>query len=95
METVRSTFSSISSKKEKRFCWERAKFIYVPKVPKPRPSDVSKINKTLGTVNGNIHNRTSSGLPKVPIVASCLRELLIWMPLHPLQKLDFSLSVPS
>ena len=64
-------------KSEKAFVGREQKFIYVPKVPKPRSSDVSKINKTFGTVNGNLHTRTSSGLPKVPIVASCFVEEVI------------------
>ena len=71
METLRSTFSSLSSKIEKTFIGREQKFIYVPKVPKPMLSDVPKVSKTFGTINGNPHNETPSGLPKV---ASCFVE---------------------
>ena len=77
METLRSTFSSLSSKNEKAFIGREKKFIYVPKVPKPMLSDVSKVNKTFVTVNGNLHNGTSSGLPKVSVVASCFVEEIV------------------
>ena len=47
------------------------KFIYVPKMPKPMLSDVSKVSKVFETIDGNLHNESSSGLPKV---ASCFVE---------------------
>ena len=77
METLRSTFSSLNSKNEKAFIGREKKFIYVPKIPKPMFSDVAKVSKTFGTIKGNLHNGTSSGLPKVPIVASCFVEEVI------------------
>ena len=43
-------------------------------MPKPMLSDVSKVSKTFGTINEHPHNETSSGLPEVPIVASCFVE---------------------
>ena len=43
METLRSTFSSLSSKNEKTFIGREQKFIYVPKVTKPMLSDVLKV----------------------------------------------------
>ena len=77
MKTLISTFSSLSSKKEKTFIGREQKFIYVPKVPKPMLSDVSKVSKTFGTVNGRLYNEISSGLPKVPIVSSCFVEEVV------------------
>ena len=71
METLRSTFSSLSSKNEKAFIGREKKFIYISKMPKLMFSDVSKVGKTFGTINGKLHNETSSGLPKV---ASCFVE---------------------
>ena len=70
METLSSTFSSLNSKRETDFVGKEQKFIYFPKMPKPRPSNVYKINGTFATITGDLHNGTSSGLPKVPIVAS-------------------------
>ena len=77
METLSSTFSSLNSKREKAFVAKDHKFIYVPKMPKPRPSNMFKINKTFSTINGDLHNGTSSGLPKFPIVGSCVVEEVI------------------
>ena len=71
METLRSTFSSLNSKNEKAFVGREKKFIYVPKMPKPMLSDVSKVSKSSRTINGNLHNERSSGLPKF---ASCFVE---------------------
>ena len=71
METLKSTFRFLSSKNEKAFIGREQQFIYVPKMPKPMISDVSKVSETFGTVNGNLHNEISSGLPKV---ASCFVE---------------------
>ena len=71
MKTLRSTFSSLSSKNEKAFIGREKKCIYVPNMLKPMFSDVSKVGKTFGTINGNLHNETSSGLPKF---ASCFVE---------------------
>ena len=54
MKTLRSTFSSLSSKNEKAFIGREKKFIYVPKMPKPMFSDVSKVSKTFSsTANGS------------------------------------------
>ena len=36
METLSSTFSSFGFKKEKAFVGKEQKFMYVPKVPKPK-----------------------------------------------------------
>ena len=79
LETLSSTFSSLNFKREKAFVGKEQTFIYVPKMPKPKPSNVIKINKTFGIVNGDLHNGTSSGLPKVPIVTSCVVEEVIYL----------------
>ena len=68
METLRSTFSSLNSKNETAFVGREKKFIYVPKMPKPMLSDVSKVSKSFETINGNLHNESLSSLSKV---ASC------------------------
>ena len=71
METLRSTFSSLNSKNEKAFVGREKKFIYVPKMPKPMFSGVSKVSKSFETINGNLHNESLSSLSKVP---SCFFE---------------------
>ena len=71
MEILRSKFYSLSSKNEKTFIGREKKFIYVPKMPKPMFSDVSKVSKTFETIDGNLHNESSSSLPKI---ASCFVE---------------------
>ena len=46
-------------------------------MPKPKPSNVFKVNKTFSTINGDLHNGTSSGIHKVHIVTSCVLEEVI------------------
>jgi hypothetical protein len=46
METLSSIFSSLIFKKEKAFVGKEQKFMYVPKVSIPRPSNVFKSDKT-------------------------------------------------
>jgi hypothetical protein len=47
------------------------KFMYVPKVPKPKTHYELKIDKTFSTVKGN---ETLPGTSKIPIVTSCVLE---------------------
>ena len=68
METLTSTFSYLKTKKEKTFVGKEQKFIYIPKVPKPKPPNVLNIDKPVGT---------SSWIPKVPNGTShVLKEII-------------------
>jgi hypothetical protein len=80
METLSSIFSSLKFKKEKAFVGKEQKFMYVPKVSMPRPSNVFKSDKTFSATKSGLHVESSSVVSKVPIVTSCvLRKLLILM----------------
>jgi hypothetical protein len=46
------------------------KFIYVPKVPKPK----TNYDKTFSMVKGSSNNETPPGTSKIPIVTSCVLE---------------------
>ena len=48
--------------------------MYIPKVSKPKPHNVFKIDKTFSTIKSDLHVESSSGVPKVPIVTSCVLE---------------------
>jgi hypothetical protein len=61
METLSSTFSSLGFKKEKAFVGKEQKFMYVPKVPKPKLHNMFK---------NALHVGTSTGGSKMPISAS-------------------------
>ena len=74
METLSSTFSSLKTKREKAFVGREQKFIYVPKMPKPKPPSTLKNDKTFSTINGDLHIGTSSGMPKVPIMTTCVLD---------------------
>ena len=67
METLSSTFSSLGFKKEKAFVGKEQKFMYVPKVPKPKPHIMFKIDKTFSSTANGLHVGSSSGVSKVPI----------------------------
>ena len=71
IETLSSTFTSLKSKKEKVYVGKEQKFMYVPKVPKPKTHYELKIDKTFSTVKGN---ETPPGTSKIPIVTSCVLE---------------------
>ena len=67
MGTLGSTFSSLKFK-EKAYVGKEQKFMYVPKMPKPKNYYELKIDKTLSTTMGNFDNRAS----KIPIATSCV-----------------------
>ena len=76
IDTLSSTFSSIKTKKQKSFVGKEQKFMYVPKVSKPKPTDVLKTDKVFSEFEGESHDglfRFSSQElhnPKNPIVTS-------------------------
>ena len=51
--------------------------MYIPKVPKPKPHNVPTIDKTFSETKSDLHVETSSGVPKAPIVTSCVLEEVI------------------
>ncbi|KAK1609976.1 hypothetical protein QYE76_033649 [Lolium multiflorum] len=67
MGTLGSTFSSLKFK-EKAYVGKEQKFMYVPKMPKPKNHYELKIDKTLSTTMGNLDN----GASKVPSATSCV-----------------------
>jgi hypothetical protein len=69
MGTLGSTFSSLKFK-EKAYVGKEQKFMYVPKVPKPKNHYELKIDKTLSTTMGNI----DKGASKIPFATSCVFE---------------------
>ena len=71
IETLNSTFTSLKSKKEKVYVGREQKFMYVPKVPKPKTHYELKIDKTFRTVKSN---ETPPRTSKIPIVTSCVLE---------------------
>jgi len=77
METLSSTFSSLKFKREKAFVGKEQKFMYVPKVSVPKSHNVLKIDKTFSAIKSDLHVESSSGVPKVPIVTSCVLEEVI------------------
>ena len=77
METLSSTFSSLKFKREKAFVGKEQKFMYIPKVSKPKPHNVLKIDKTFSAIKSDLHVGSSSGVPRVPIVTSCVLEEVI------------------
>jgi hypothetical protein len=74
METLSSIFSSLKFKKEKAFVGKEQKFKYFPKLSIPRPQNVLKIDKTFSATKSGLHDESSSGVSKVPIVTSCVFE---------------------
>ena len=72
METLSSTFSSLKFKREKAFVGKEQKFMYVPKVSKSKPKNVFKIDNTFSETKSDLHVESSSGVPKVPTVTSCV-----------------------
>ena len=68
METLSSTFSSLGFKKEKAFVGKEQKFMYVPKVPKPKLHNMFK---------NDLHVGSSTGESKVPISASFVLDEVI------------------
>ena len=77
METLSSTFSSLKFKREKAFVEKEQKFMYVPKMPKPKPHNVLKFDKTFSGTKSDLHVESSSGVPKVPIGTSCVLKEVI------------------
>ena len=77
METLSSTFSSLGFKKEKAFVGKEQKFMYVPKVPKPKLHNMFKIDKTFSATKNDLHVESSIGVSKVPTSASCVLEEVI------------------
>ena len=77
METLTSTFSSLKYKRDKAFVGKEQRFMYVPKVSKPKPHNVLKIDKTFIETKSDLHVESSSGVPKVPIVTGCVLEEVI------------------
>jgi hypothetical protein len=73
-ETLSSIFCSLKFKKEKAFVGKEQKFMYIPKVSIPRPSNIFKGNKTFSATKSGLHIESSSGVSKVPIVKSCVFE---------------------
>ena len=65
METLGSTFSSLKFKREKPFVGKEQRFMYVPKISKPKPQHVLKIAKTFSEIKSDLHVE-SSEVPKVP-----------------------------
>ena len=51
--------------------------MYVPMVSKPKPHNVLKIDKIFSETKSDLHVESSSGVPKVPIVTSCVLEEVI------------------
>ena len=74
METLSSTFSSLKFKRENTFVGKEQKFMYVPKVPKPKPHSVRKIDKTFSETKSDLHVESYSEVPKAPIVTSCVLD---------------------
>jgi hypothetical protein len=77
METLSSTFSSLKFKREKAFVGNEQKFMYVPKVSIQKPHNVLKIDKTFSATKNDLHVESSSGVSKVPIVASHVLEEVV------------------
>ena len=73
-DTLSSTFSSIKFKKQKAFVGKEQKFMYVRKVPQPKPPNVLKTNKIEGESHNELFKFASQELPepKMPIVTSCV-----------------------
>jgi len=77
METLGSTFSSLKFKREKAFVGKEQKFMYVPKVPIPKPRNVLKIDKTFSTTKSDLHVESSSGVSNAPTVTSFVLDEVI------------------
>ena len=77
METLSSDFSSLKFKKEKAFVGKEQKFMYVPKGPKPKFHSMLKVDKTFSEVKSDLHVESSSRVPKVSIITSCVLEKVI------------------
>ena len=77
METLNSTFSSLGFKKEKAFVGKEQKFMYVPKGTKLKSHGMLKVDKTFSEVKNVLHVESSSRVPKVPIITSCVLEKVI------------------
>ena len=71
METLSSTFSSLGFKKEKPFLGKEQKFMYVPKVPKPKFHYMFNGDRTFSSTMNGLHAESSIEKSKVPISSSC------------------------
>ena len=69
MGTLSSTFSSLKFKKEKAFVGREQRFMYVPKISKPKSQYVLKIANTVSETKNDLHVEPSD-IPKVPIAAN-------------------------
>ena len=69
MGTLSSTFSSLKYKREKAFVGKEQRFMYVPKISKPKSQYVLKIAKTVNETKSDLHVE-SSEVPKVPIATN-------------------------
>ena len=77
MEALGSTFLSLKFKKEKAFVGKEQKFMYVPKVPKPKLHNMFKIDRTFSSTMSGLHVGSSTGGSKVPISASYVLDEVI------------------
>ena len=77
METLSSTFSSLGFKKEKAFVGKEQKFMYVPKVPKPKFHNMFKVDRTFSSTMSGVHVGSSTGESKDPIFANCVLDEVI------------------
>ena len=74
IETLSSTFTSLKSKKDKVYVGREQKFMYVPKLPKPKTNYEFKIDKTSSMAKGSSNNETPPGTSKIHIITSCVLE---------------------
>ena len=79
METLSSTFSSLKFKREKAFVGKSKNSFMFPRCLNQSLLMCLTLIKHFFTINGDLHNGTSSGLPKVPIVTSCVVEEVIYL----------------
>ena len=77
MDTLSSTFSSLRFKKEKAFVGKEQKFMYVPKVPKPKLHNMFKIDRTFSSTMSGLHVGSSTGGSKEPISANHVLDEVI------------------
>ena len=50
------------------------KFMYVPKVPTPKPRNAFKIDKTISTTKSDVHVELSSGVFGAPIATNLVLD---------------------
>jgi hypothetical protein len=79
MKTSSSTFYSLEFKKEKTFVGIEQKFMYVPKVPIPKPHNLFKIDKPFSATKSDLHVESSPEVSKVLILTICVLEEVIYL----------------